>query len=176
MNNLVSVKTASLRDIPPDDPLRVFHSKLRPLVGPGMVSGGDPVDDPKPGAKILKLSRCEHLSSVRCEGDGDAVGGDESPHGRDEVGRGVGAELDNVDPVGEAADDDEVGLFGTQLEEVSTDRLEGIGRVLGNNWRHGRIARGKPGALSTGCSVIDEVLSEVGPVERGGSSLKHGRG
>ena len=76
----------------------------------------------------------------------------------------------------EAADDDEVVLFGTQLEEVSTDRLEGIGRVLGNNWRHGRIARGKPGALSTGRSVIDEVLSEVGPVERGGSSLKHGRG
>ena len=79
MNNRVSVKTARLRHVPPDDPLRVFHSKLRPLVGPGMVRGGDPVDNPKPGTKFLKLPRGEHFSPVRCKGDWDTVGGDIFP-------------------------------------------------------------------------------------------------
>ena len=38
LENLVSIEAAGLRGVASDDPLGVFDSKLRPLVGSGMIS------------------------------------------------------------------------------------------------------------------------------------------
>ena len=40
--------------------------------------------------------------------------------------------------------------------------------------RHGRVAGGVLGARGAGSPVVDHVGPEVGPVQGGGSPLKHG--
>ena len=78
------------------------------------------MNNPESGTEILELPGGEDLGSVRCEGDRDAEGGDVLSEDSDEAGGGVRAEPVDGDPVGVAADKDNVG-FGPELEEIRTD-------------------------------------------------------
>ena len=64
LENLVSVQAAGLRSVASDDPLGVFDSELRPLVGSGMIGRGDSVNNAEPGAEILELVGGEDLGPI----------------------------------------------------------------------------------------------------------------
>ena len=62
------------------------------------------------------------------------------------------------------------------MEEVCADTLEGICGLLWLSGRHGWVTWRISRTGGTGSPIVDHVCPEVGPVEGGGSSLKHGGG
>ena len=66
--------------------------------------------------------------------------------------------------------------MGRDGEEVSTNGLEGVHGLIRDDRRHGGVAGLVFGACETGSSVVDEVNTEVGPVQGCGGPLKHGSG
>ena len=64
LENLVSVQAAGLRSVASDDSLGMFDSELRPLVGSGMISRGNSVNNAEPGAEILELVGGENLGPI----------------------------------------------------------------------------------------------------------------
>ena len=119
----------------------MLDSQFCSFIGGGIVGSGDSVDDSPFVAEVFKLFGGEHLSSISCQGDWDAEGGDVVSEARECLGCGVLWQFPKCEPVAVSVDRCQVAL-GVQREEVSTDALEGICRLLWFNRRHSRVARG----------------------------------
>ena len=140
-DSFVCVEGSSLGCVASDQSLGMLDSQFCSFVGGRIVGSGDPVDNSPFVAEVFKLFGGEHLSSISCQGDWDAEGGDVVSEARECLGCGVLWQFPKCEPVAVSVDRCQVAL-GVQREEVSTDALEGICRLLWFNRRHSRVARG----------------------------------
>ena len=172
---VISVESASLRGIAPDQPFSRLHGHLGPLVGPGVVGGAHPVYDPKLEAESLHLPGGEHFGPVTGQHNRDAEDGHVGKEDVDDLLAGIPLQLEDRQPVAISVHHSQVGVR-CDGEEVSTDGLEGVAGLIRNDRGHGGVAGLVFGTSGAGSSVVDEVHTEAGPVQGGGCPLKHSGG